>query len=95
MRLILLTLSIAFAVYGLLPYHSATNIYTTNQNQLIINQQECGCPCPDATIEEGQLQIPHDIATKYQLLNTTQLYLDIKHYNEPYNYELGQAILFI
>jgi len=95
MRLILLTLSIAFAVCGLLPYHKATNIDTTKPNQLVIHQQECGCPCPDAGVVEGQMQIPQDIASKYQTLNTTQLNLDIKGFNEPYNYELGRAKLFI
>jgi hypothetical protein len=95
MRLLLLTLSISFAIYGLLPYRKATNIDTTKPNQLIIHQQECGCPCPDAAVIKGQLQIPQDIASKYQTLNTTQLNLDIKNFNEPYNYELGQAKLFI
>jgi hypothetical protein len=95
MRLILLIISIVFAVYGLLPYHKATKIDTTKPNQLIINQQECGCPCPDAGVVEGQMKIPQDIASKYQTLNTKQLNLDIKGFNEPYNYELGHAKLFI
>lgn len=95
MRLLLLTLSIAFAVYGLLPYHKATNINTKQPNQLIVHQQECGCPCPDAGIRKGQLQIPQDIASKYPTLNTTQINLDIEGFNEPYNYELGHARLFI
>jgi hypothetical protein len=95
MRLILLTLSIAFTVYGLLPYRKATNIDTTKPNQLVIHQQECGCPCPDAGVIEGQMIIPQNIASKYQTLNTTQLNLDIKGFNELYNYEIGQAKLFI
>jgi hypothetical protein len=95
MRILFLILSITFAVYGLLPYHKATNIDTTKPNQLIINQQECGCPCPDARVIKGQLQIPQDIAIQYPTLHTTQLNLDIKDFNEPYNYELGQAKLFI
>jgi hypothetical protein len=41
------------------------------------------------------MKMPRDIASKYQTLNTTQLNLDIKNFNEPYNYELGQAKLFI
>lgn len=95
MRILFLILSITFAVYGLLPYHKATNIDTTKPNQLIINQQECGCPCPDAGVMKGQLQFPQDIAIQYPTLHTTQLNLDIKDFNEPYNYELGQAKLFI
>ena len=95
MRLLLLTLSIAFAVYGLLPYNKTTDIDTTKPNQLVIRQQECGCPCPDAEVIEGRLQIPTDISSKYQTLNTSQLNLDIKDFNDPYNYELGQANLFI
>ena len=95
MRILFLILSIAFTVYGLLPYRKATNIDTTKPNQLVINQQECGCPCPDAGIVKGQFQIPQDITLKYQTLNTTQLNLDIKGFNVPYNHELGQAKLFI
>ncbi len=95
MKNLFLILSIFFSVYGLLPYHKATNIDTTKPNQLVINRQECGCPCPDAEVIKGQLQIPNDIALKYQTLTTTQLNLDIKSFNEPYNYELGHAKLYI
>ncbi len=95
MRILFFILSIAFAIYGLLPYHKATNVDTTKPNQLIINQQQCGCPCPDALVIKGQLQIPQDIGIQYPTLHTTQLNLDIKDFNEPYNYELGQVKLFI
>ena len=95
MRLILLIFSIGFAIYGLLPYRKASNTNTILPNQLVIEQQECGCPCPDARIVKGQLQIPADIASKYQGLHTTQLNLSINGFNEPYNYELGKASLFI
>jgi hypothetical protein len=95
MRLILLAFSIAFVVYGLLPYNKATNIDTTMPNQLVVNQQECGCPCPEAGIIEGRLNIPQELASKYKNIHTSQLNLDIEDFNEPYNYELGQAKLFI
>lgn len=95
MRLLLLTLSIAFAVYGLLPYNKVKNIDTSKPNQLVIDQQECGCPCPDASVIKGKLIIPPDVASKYPELRTTELNIDIKNFNEPYNYELGHAKLFI
>lgn len=95
MRLLFLGLSIVFAVYGLLPYKKAKNIDTSKPNQLVISQQECGCPCPDATIIKGQLSIPPDIISKYGTLHTTELNMDINNFNEPYNYELGGAKLFI
>ena len=95
MRLLLLTLSIAFATYGFLPYRKAKDIDTTKPNQLVISQQVCGCPCPDASVIKGQLSIPPDIFSKYPALHTTELNMDIKNFNEPYNYELGHAKLFI
>ena len=95
MRLLLLTLSIAFAIYGLLPYRKAKNIDTTKPNHLVISQQVCGCPCPDASVIKGQLSISPDVVSKYPTLHTTELNMDIKNFNEPYNYELGHAKLFI
>ena len=95
MRLLFLIFSIAFAVYGLLPYKKAKNIDTSKPNQLVISQQECGCPCPDATIVKGQLNIPADIISKYPVLHTTELNMEINNFNQPYNYELGRAELFI
>lgn len=95
MRILSLTLSIAFAVYGFFPYHMATNIDTSKPNQLVVEQKECGCSCPDAGIIKGQLQIPQEIASKYHTLDTTQVNLDIKKFNEPYNFELGHAKLYI
>ena len=95
MRILLLTLSIAFAIYGLFPYHRAFNIDSTKPNHLVVIPQECGCPCPNAGIVKGRLQIPHEIRSKCQTLDTTQINLDIKDFNEPYNFELGQAKLYI
>lgn len=95
MKPILLILSISFAIYGILPYRKASNINTVLPNQLVVEQQECGCPCPDARIIEGQLQIPTDIISKYPGLHGKQLNLNIDGFNEPYNVELGRAILFI
>ena len=95
MRLLFLTLSIVFAVYGSLPYHKAKNIDTSKPNQLVISQQECGCPCPHAAVIKGQLNIPPDIVSKYGVLHKTELNLDIDNFNKPYNYELGHVKLFI
>ena len=95
MRLLFLVLSIAFAVYGLLPYKKAKNIDTSKPNQLVISQQVCGCPCPDAAVIKGQLTIPPDVVRKYPALHTTELNMDLDNFNEPYNYELGHAKLFI
>lgn len=95
MRILFLTFSITFAIYGLFPYHRAINIDTTKPNHLVVIQQECGCPCPDAGIVKGRLQIPKEIASKCQTLDTSQINLEIKGFNEPYNFELGRAKLFI
>ena len=90
-----LLLSIGFAVYGLLPYKKAHSIDTTKPNQLIISQQVCGCPCPNAIIDKGELEIPYYISSKFKQLPKTQINLEIKDFYEPYNYELAQARLFI
>lgn len=95
MRLLILIFAIAFAIYGFMPYHKATNIDITKPNQIIIQQQECGCPCPDAQIIKGQILIPDEISIKYQRIHTSQINLDITGFNEPYNHEIGHAKLFI
>lgn len=51
--------------------------------------------CPDASVIKGRLIIPPDVASRYPALRTTELNIDIKNVNEPYNYELGHAKLFI
>ena len=95
MRLSAWLISILFIAFGLSPYHKAKNVDTSKPNQLIIDLQQCGCPCPDASVIKGQIQIPSEIAIKYTALDTKQINLDIKEFNEPYNYELGHARLFI
>ena len=71
------------------------SVDTSTPNHLIIDQQECGCPCPDASITKGKINIPTDISTQYPNLLTTQINLDVKDFNEPYNFELGYAKLFV
>jgi hypothetical protein len=95
MRYLLLICSIAFAVYGMLPFRKATNVDTSIPNQLIVEQQECGCPCPNAVILKGQLNIPPEIALKYQPIHTTQINLDIEDFNQAYNLNLGMPNLFV
>ena len=95
MKPVFLILSVVFVVHGFLPYKKTTTMDTSRPNQIVIDQQECGCPCPDAMIISGQLQIPDEISNKYKNLSTTEINLQIKSFNDPYNYELGHAKLFV
>ena len=95
MRYFLLLLSLMFATYGLLPYKKASNIDTRKPNQLIIDQQECGCPCPDALVVKGELQIPPNLLIVSPALQTSQINLEIDNFNEQYNFDLGHARLFV
>jgi hypothetical protein len=90
-----LSISLAFVLYGFLPYHKAYFKDTSAPNQLIISWQECGCPCPDAAIKKGRLLIPPGIAARYEHILSSEINLEIKGFNEPYNYELGHSLLYI
>ena len=95
MKLLSWTLSAGFALFGLLPYNKAYNIDTTKPNQLIVRNQECGCPCPNGVILNGRLKIADSILSKYPSFDTSQLNLDIENLGDTYNVEIMQSRIFV
>jgi hypothetical protein len=83
-----LWLSIAFVLYGLLPFNKTWNIDTSQPNQIIIRHQSCGCPCPNAIIVKGQLKIPDSILKKYQPPKSAEINFVTKDLNEAYGLEV-------
>lgn len=39
-------------------------VTTTDTNELLVRDQECGCPCPDVSIIKGTLEIPDSLKHK-------------------------------
>jgi hypothetical protein len=95
MKLLYWILSAGFVLFGLMPYNKAYNIDTTKPNQLIVRNQECGCPCPNGVILTGRIKIADSILSKYQSFDTTQLNLDIENIGSTYNVEVMQSRFFV
>src|SRR5215208_7064576 len=63
---LLLFLPFMICSYGFLPvsfYFDRTAL--KDPDTLLIRHQECGCPCPNAFVKEGQLTIPDNILNAY------------------------------
>lgn len=60
-----------------------------NPNTLLIQHQECGCPCPDAYIKEGQLIIPKTIQNSYVNIDERQINMTGNDPFDPYEPELA------
>jgi hypothetical protein len=90
-----LILSVCFAVYGFLPYKYAFTRKTNASNRLLVDQQECGCDCPDARIIRGALLIPDKFRRAGLRLDSSQINLEIKGLSGRSNYSLGVADLYI
>ncbi len=58
--------SILFVIYGLLPVSlTLQNDDLNRPNTLLIERQECGCPCAEGVIIKGQLRFSDDIKNKF------------------------------
>ena len=95
MKLLPWTLSACFVFFGLVPYNKAFNIDTTKPNQLIVRNQECGCPCPNGVILLGHLKMSDSILSKYQSFDTTQLNIDIENLGDAFNAEIMQSRFYV
>jgi hypothetical protein len=88
-------LSICFALYGFLPYRYAYARKTNASNRLLVDQQGCGCDCPDARIIRGTLLIPDKFHRTGLRFDSSQINLEIKGLDGRSNYSLGVADLYI
>ncbi len=82
--------------YGLLPvsYHfDKTALH--HPNNLLIKHQECGCPCPNAYIKEGQIIIPEDLQRKYSTIHKQEINLTGRDPFKPYDPELATQDIIV
>ena len=64
---------IAFLGFGLLPVTIPNSQLPDKENALLINRQECGCPCAEAVIVGGKLNIDSTIIKNYPTIQTTSM----------------------
>ncbi|MCW8897922.1 MAG: hypothetical protein OQJ96_01030 [Flavobacteriales bacterium] len=55
-----------------------------NPNVLLINRQECGCPCAEGVIKKGKLIISQEILDKYPKLRDNHFEITLTNFS-PYN----------
>lgn len=83
--------AVLISLYGFLPVSLTVNKPDlTKPNTLLIHHQECGCPCPDASIKKGNLVIPAEIKNKYPNIHLTEINLTGRDPFDPYDIELAQ-----
>ena len=64
----------AICAYGFLPVSLFFDKSDAKKpNYLLIERQECGCPCPNASIKEGKLLIADDTLKKYSQISTKEI----------------------
>ncbi|MDX2047883.1 MAG: hypothetical protein SFU87_13920 [Chitinophagaceae bacterium] len=95
MKLLLFVASLLFVAIGFLPYKQAWVTDTSSPDHLIVDPQECGCPCPDAAIVKGHLYIPEDSLKKYPAILKNEVNLEIPGFNDHSSYELIHAKLYV
>ncbi|MEX0811352.1 MAG: hypothetical protein WD048_03980 [Chitinophagales bacterium] len=83
------------ALYGFTPA-TINSLWTRpNKTDLIITGQECGCPCPEARVLKGAIEIPENILDKHPNIHEYELTLTGNSPFEPYNYEIGHSEILI
>lgn len=82
--------------YGLLPvsFHF-DKASLNNPNNLLIQYQECGCPCPNAYIKQGQIIIPEDLQRKYSNIDKREINITGRDPFEPYDPELATLDIIV
>lgn len=59
----------------------SANIQYDKPNQLKIRFQECGCPCPDAFIEQGTLEFNDSIKQRYPTLSEKSVEINLVNFS--------------
>jgi len=75
MKYLLIT-AIGICIYGFLPVSFAFNPMDIKKpNNLLVSQQDCGCPCANAIIINGRISIPVYIINKYPNISQKEINL--------------------
>lgn len=84
-----LSLIISFVLIAILfiPVKFPSTFSKLDNNEAIIHFQECGCPCPDARIIEGQFTIPDSLTEKFKRKDFIEIYLTN---DDAIDYEVSQ-----
>jgi hypothetical protein len=72
-----LSLLISFVLIAILfiPVKLPSTFSKPDKNEAIIHYQECGCPCPDARIIEGNFLVPDSLTGKFKRNDFSEIYL--------------------
>lgn len=82
-------------VYGLLPIQMEALWLEAGPEDLVISGQGCGCPCPNAYIRKGSLEIPDKILHEHPNIYKNQLTLIGNTPFDPFVYEIAISDLWI
>ena len=93
---LLLFLPFIICGYGFLPVtFRFGKTALKDSNTLLIRHQECGCPCPNAFVKEGQLIIPDNIQKAYANIHQREINLTGIDPFEPYEPELAMQDIIV
>lgn len=81
--------------YGLLPIQMEGLWTEVGPEDLVISGQGCGCPCPNAYIRKGSLDIPDKILHEHPNIYKNQLTLIGNTPYDPFVYEIATSDLLV
>lgn len=82
---------LTITLYAFVPVSICSFWKSTSDNDLVISSKSCGCPCPTAKVENGQLNIPEIFLNQYPNIYKKQLNLKGNTPYKPFNYEIWLA----
>lgn len=88
-------ISFTFLLYGALPITLETLWHTKNNEDIIITGQQCGCPCPQARLINGNLNIPDSIKNLYPNIYQNEFDLIGNSPLEEFNFDIYQSEIII
>lgn len=88
--LVLLSLALAFV-----PYPFSSIGVNKEEGDLVITGQACGCPCPQARVLEGALNIPDTILHQNPEIYRKQMNLEGNTPFEPFFYEIAISRILV
>jgi len=81
----------AITLYAFAPVSVSSFWKSVSDNDLVITSQSCGCPCPGANVESGQLDIPDILLDQYPNIHKSQLNLTGNSPYKSFNYEIWMS----
>ncbi len=86
---------ILLVLFGFSPLTFESIWKKISENDLVITEQACGCPCAEAKLVNGKINIPKKILNKHKNINTKELSLTGKTPFKTYNYEIAHSKILI